>query len=191
MALVEKKEEQVDTSYMMNAEQSTAAAQIMADLKAKITTLRNMEKDMNEAKAKYEWLAQQYEHYKSKVVITAMQSTGYTHLQDDAGNFVKLENKYYLNPNKNEADRKIIEAWLKEHDGEHLLKHKAEVPGGEIDKLRELDIPFDDKIDVNTNSLKSFLLDQLGYKKGGQARINIEDIPECMHFVAAQDLVAG
>ena len=37
------------------------------------------------------------------------------------------------------------------------------------------------KNDINTNSLKAFLMDGLGLK-GGVQKFTVEDIPACIHF---------
>jgi hypothetical protein len=150
--------------------------------------MKRLQLDMVAAEAAYHHARDEYERYKSTVVIATFVNAGIEQIQDDDGNIVKLESKFYLKPNKNDDDRIIIENWLKANGGEHLLKHEAHVSAEQIDKLKEADIPFADKTDVNTNSLKAHILDLLGYKKGGIARIKLEDIPDCFHFVVAQEL---
>ena len=71
--------------------------------------------------------------------------------------------------------------WLKEHQGEHLVKAIANVDKADIDKLKEQNISFTEKTDVNTNALKAFLTDGLGLK-GGVQKFTVEDIPACIHF---------
>ena len=51
------------------------------------------------------------------------------------------------------------------------------------DKLKELGVPFAAKGDVNTNSLKSWLSEQLGLKAGSVSRMNYEDIPDFVNFL--------
>jgi hypothetical protein len=177
--------------YLMNGSNGStdAAKMLMQDLLAKIKVMRELDFTAMELEEKAKKARQAFDEYKAKTVVTAMQATGFTTLKDDNGLTISLENKYYLNPNKNDADRKIINDWLKKYGGDHLLKHQGIVPEAELDKLKENNIPFDDKIDVNTNSLKSFVLDLLGYKKGGAAKIELKDIPDCMHFVVANDII--
>ena len=50
-----------------------------------------------------------------------------------------------------------------------------------IEKLKAEGIPFTEKNDINTNSLKAFLMDGLGLK-GGVQKFTVEDIPPCIHF---------
>ena len=51
-----------------------------------------------------------------------------------------------------------------------------------VDKLKESGIPFVANGDVNTNSLKSWLSEQLGLKSGSVSRMNYEDIPDFVNF---------
>jgi len=178
----------VDTSHLENV---SAAATLVADVQAKVKRMRQLEAQMIGAEAAYSDAKKQYETYKATVVIAAMTNAGIEQMQDENGNFIRLESKYYCNPNKNDADRLSIQQWLTAQGLEHLFKHEGKVDASQYDKLKEAGIPFADKIDVNTNSLKSALIDLLGYKKGGIARISLEDIPECMHFVVAQEVVCG
>ena len=71
--------------------------------------------------------------------------------------------------------------WLRENQGEHLIKSVANVDAADVDKLKDNGIPFTEKNDINTNSLKAFLMDGLGLK-GGVQKFTVEDIPACIHF---------
>jgi len=175
-----------DLSHLENL---SAAGSLVADLKQKIAHMRQLELKAVELEAAFKEAQRAYEEYKAKVVVAAMVNAGVSKLQDEQGNSITLKSNYYLNPNKNDQDRAIIAAWIKKYQGDHLLKHHAEVDGALIDKLKETGVPFADKTDVNTNSLKSFLIDLLGYK-GGLARIQLTDIPDCMHFVVEQEVVS-
>jgi len=180
--------EQPDTSHLENL---SAAASLVKDVQDKIKHMRQLELTMVAAEAAFDDAKKKYETYKATVVIAAMVNAGVEQLQDENGNFIKLESKYYCNPNKNDEDRLAIQAWLMANQGEHLFKHEGKVAVDQFDKLRDAGIPFADKIDVNTNALKAHLMDLLGYKKGSMARIALADIPECMHFVIAQDVVTN
>lgn len=177
-----------DLSYLKGDD--STAANMIADVKAKVEHMKRLQLDMIAAEAQYEHAKELFEKYKATVVVTAMTNAGVFHLQDENGNFVKLESKYYCNPNKNDADRLTIEKWLKSIQADHLLKHQAIVSAEQMEKLREEDIPFADKTDINTNSLKAFLLDALGYK-GGVAKLKLSDIPDCVHFTVQQEVVTG
>jgi hypothetical protein len=177
-----------DTSHL---EGISAAGTLVADIKAKIAVMRQLEMDMIGMEAAYKEAKKEFENYKASVVVAAMVNAGVSNIQDEHGNFVRLESKFYCNPNKNDEDRIKISDWLKSVGGEHLFKHEGKVSVEQYPKLQEAGIPFADKIDVNTNSLKSFLKEGLGYTPGSMVRFSLNDIPECIHFVVAQDVVSG
>lgn len=187
MSLLSNEQQDEAPAYLSNPDVSQTTA-FMKDVLEKIKVMRKLEFKAIELQEQADKAKQDYEKYKASTVVAAMTSAGVYTLQDENGLTIKLENNYFLQPNKNDADRKLIAEWLKKQGGDHLLKHQGIVPEGELEKLKAANIPFDDKTDVNTNSLKAFLLDALGVKKGGVAKIKLEDIPECMHFVVAQDV---
>ena len=63
-----------------------------------------------------------------------------------------------------------------------LVKEELSVNSVFADRLKELSVPFTAKGDVNTNSLKSWLSEQLGLKAGSVSRMNYEDIPDFVNF---------
>lgn len=190
MALMNDQTKQEDQAPDFLMDQTVSSAMI-ADVKEKVKILKLLYAKMLGAEAAYKHAQEEYEHYKATVVIAAMTNTGMTVLQDDEGNFIKLESKYYCQPNKNDEDRLKIQAWLKEQGAEDLFKHEGLVDAAQYKKLEENGIPFADKIDVNTNKLKAWLMDQCGFKKGSVARIALTDIPECIHFDVKQEVIVG
>ncbi len=51
----------------------------------------------------------------------------------------------------------------------------------QIENLKKSDVPYVEKWDMNTNSLKAWIKSQLG-ADGGEAQFSIQDIPDCVHF---------
>lgn len=176
-----------DLSFLQEANGNSSAA-FIADVKAKLAVMRNLERKVIETQAAFEKAKQDLEDYKAKVVVASMVTAGLNSLQDDEGNTVRIESKYYCNPNKDKG-REEIEAWVKKMGGEHLLKHFGKVAGDQLPILKEAGIPFADVADINTNSLKSFILDLLGEKKNSVKRISLADIPEPIHFTVQQDVI--
>ena len=82
---------------------------------------------------------------------------------------------------KKDSKAKLIE-WLKSKGGADLVKEELAVNPVFVDKLKESGIPFVANGDVNTNSLKSWLSEQLGLKSGSVSRMNYEDIPDFVNF---------
>lgn len=143
--------------------------------------LFELRKNMLAKEAEYEQSKKEYEHFANVILPQEMFSVGLTSMTLANGGQINVQHKYYCQPNKNDADRKIMTDWLKEHQGEHLIKAIANVDKADIDKLKEQNIPFTEKTDVNTNALKAFLTDGLGLK-GGVQKFTVEDIPACIHF---------
>lgn len=143
--------------------------------------LKELKLKVLEAEAELKKAKAEHDHYASSILPMEMFNAGVTSLTLMSGGTMQYERKFYCQPNKNASDREIMAEWLRSQGGGHLVKEKASVEGGQIEFLREHDIPFTEVNDLNTNSLKAFLKDKIG-ASGGVAQIQISDIPECMHF---------
>ena len=123
----------------------------------------------------------EYEHYANVVIPGEMHSCGIDSISLASGGTLAIKHNFYCQPNKNEADRAKIVAWLREHNGGHLVEHDATVAAEDMDKLNANGIPFIENTVVNTARLKSFLKDGIGATSGVQ-QFAIDEIPECVHF---------
>lgn len=123
----------------------------------------------------------EYEHYANVVIPGEMHSCGVDSISLASGGTLAIKHNFYCQPNKNEADRAKIVAWLREHNGGHLVEHDATVAAEDMDKLNANGIPFIENTVVNTARLKSFLKDGIGATSGVQ-QFAIDEIPECVHF---------
>jgi hypothetical protein len=180
----------LDLSFLVQQDCGTSdTSMFIRDVKEKVARMHQLELAVVLAEAALKDAKQACDTYKATVVVAAFTSAGITSIQDDQGNSVKLKPEYYCNPNKNDDDRKKLAVWLEKNGGGHLLKHEGRVSVDQYASLEEAGIPFVDKREVNTNSLKSYLIDLLGYKEGGQARISLGDIPEHVHFVVDHKII--
>jgi len=123
----------------------------------------------------------EYEHYAHVVLPAEMRACGVDSISLSTGGTMSIKHNFYCQPNKNEADRKIIADWLRAHGGAHLIVHDATVSADDMDKLDAEGIPYIENATVNTASLKSFLKEGIGATSGVQ-QFTIEDIPACVHF---------
>ena len=114
-----------------------------------------------------------------------MFSAGVENLKLTDGHMLSVKRAYYCSPNKNADDKKIIADWLEANGGGHLIKKTITAGEDSIAALKEAGIPFAEDSAVNTASLKSFLKDKLGITSG-VAQIQMEDIPNCIHFSEVQ-----
>jgi hypothetical protein len=142
--------------------------------------LAELKQKMLDAEAAFNDAEREYDYYAGTLLPMSMLNAGVSELTLADGKKLTVNRKFVCAPNKNAEDRKIQAEWLAAHGGEHLLKDYAVVDGRFIDKLG--DVPFEEKHDINTQSLKAFLKDMVGAGGGGAARINAEDIPACFHF---------
>lgn len=137
--------------------------------------------EMLEAQAQYEAAKKAYEHYAGVIVPQEMFSAGVEYLALSDGTAITLKHQYYCQPNKNAADRKIMSDWLIAHGGAHLIKSKLTVSAEDKEALDNNGVSYVENVDINTNSLKSFLKDGIGVSSG-QQKFTVDDIPSCIHF---------
>jgi hypothetical protein len=126
-----------------------------------------------------------YDQYRTMTLPAAMFSAGVRDVTLNDGSRIVVNTKVYCSPNKNDNDRKIMREWLQAHGGESLLKEQLIVDGQFAERVA--DIPHAVLTDINTNSLKAWLKDQLGLNNG-TPQFNAEDIPPCMHFVQLDEV---
>ena len=154
---------------------------VLSNLSQMGETLKELHIKMLEAQTAAEQAKKAYEHYANVVIPQEMFSAGIDSIGLTSGGSLKIKRNFYCQPNKNEADKKKIVDWLRANGGDYLVKHSASVAPEDMDKLEANNIPFAEKTDVNTISLKAFLKDKIGATTGIQ-QISIDDIPECIHF---------
>ena len=160
--------QQQDQTVLSNL---TAMGERLKELKAK-----QLAAEQVAAQAKNE-----FEHYANVVIPQEMAACGVQSLSLKNGGTLTLKHNYYCQPNKNPEDRATIAAWLRAHNGGHLIQHDATVSAEDFDKLSQSGIPFVENTVVNTTRLKAFL--KAGVAPGsGTQQFSISDIPECMHF---------
>jgi hypothetical protein len=167
-------------SYLV-ADTDSGVLSNLADMGAH---LKELKIKLLETEAAYDSAKKEYDYYAATVLPTALMNAGVSRVDLMDGGVMEYERKYFISPNKNERDKAIMAAWLREHGGEHLIKERAAVDAAQIQKLDAAGIPYTEICDFNSNSLKAFLKDQIG-ASGGVAQIQISDIPEVIHFQEA------
>lgn len=143
--------------------------------------LKELQLKMLETQTLAEQAKKEYEHYANVIIPQEMFSAGIDSIGLASGGSLKIKRNFYCQPNKNAEDRKHIVEWLRANGGGHLVKHDASVSAEDMDKLDAQGIPYVENTSVNTTSLKAFLKDKIGATTGIQ-QIQVEDIPDCIHF---------
>lgn len=88
--------------------------------------------------------------------------------------------------------RKRAMDWLNANGGGSLIKDNLIVESPTQDLISSLQDRYkiERKMDVNTNSLKSFVSELLGYKKGSVAQMDLEEVPVELHaFVKRETII--
>jgi hypothetical protein len=152
---------------------------VLGNLSAMAKRLKELAADCADKEEAFKKAKEEYERYRTVDLPNAMLQAGVSLVETADGDRIEIRNKYYCNPNKNDEDRKKIGEWLSKWGASHLIKRTAVV--SDIERLSEAGIPHVEKWDMNTNTLKAWIKDQLGVN-GGAALFSTSDIPECVHF---------
>lgn len=155
--------------------------QVLSHLKEMGEKLKSLKLHMLETQDIADKAKKEYEHYANVLIPAEMTACGIDSVSLSSGGKLSVVRKFYCQPNKNEADRKIIVDWLRSHNGSHLIEAEAKVSQDDIEKLKLDDIPYIEQTTINTNKLKAFLKDAIGTTTGVQ-QFDITEIPACVHF---------
>jgi len=159
----------------------TQDKKVLSNLSKLGLQLKKLQEDMEKKEKEFERAKKAFQHFANVVVPQQMYAAGVDSVSLASGGTLRIKYSYYCQPNKNEADQKVIAEWLKAHKGEHLIEHKAAVSPDDISLLKENDIPYIESSSVNTIRLKAFLKDGIGVTTG-QQQFTLDDIPKCIHF---------
>lgn len=120
-----------------------------------------------------------YDEHNKKVVAELMHNNGLEEVKLSSGITAQVKTKTYTSVNREKIAQ--VAEWLEKNDGGHLIKKDCTVADNYATLLETLDIPFKKNMNVNTSSLKTFLLDKMG-QKGGYAYINPDSLPDGISF---------
>lgn len=143
--------------------------------------LKELKQKMVTAEAEFNAVKKEYEHYSSSVLPMKMVNAGVSSVELTNGEMMTYERRFFCTPNRNTTDKKIIADWVRSQGGGQLIRTIAEVDGSQIESLRVAGIPYTEINDINSNALKAFIKDMIG-ATGGTVKIQVTDIPACIHF---------
>lgn len=167
--------------FLENVTIDSSDKQVLKNLSKMGEKLKELQVAMLAAQAEAERTKKEFEHYANVLIPMEMFSAGVDSIGLASGGTLKVKRNFYCQPNKNDADKKVIADWLRANGGDYLIKHDASVSAQDMEKLDAQGIPYIENTSVNTTSLKAFIKDKLGVTTGVQ-QITIEDIPKCVHF---------
>lgn len=168
-------------TYELDDVQIEQTSNLMAQIKDHVKKLRNLQWEMMKAEEAFKKAEEAYLDYSRKVMPDLFKMNGLDMLQMEDGSIVRVTTKTTCSINKNDADKANVAKWLREHDGETLVKSECIVPPSQIPLMKQAGVIYEEETTMNTNAVKAFLLDQLG-QKGSPATITKEDLPKGLNF---------
>lgn len=163
-----------DLSFLEDT-QEQVSSNLMQSIQQNVAELRRLGYEMMEAEEVFNKAKRAYEDYSRKVLPDIFRLNGLNSLVLDDGNIVSVVTKTAASVVK--KDKPEVCKWLRQHNGDHLIKESLEVPVSCKDALAAAGIDFSVNEDVNTNALKAFLLSELGQKES-PATITVDDLPK-------------
>lgn len=167
--------------YELDGVEIEQTANLMAQIREHVKELRARQWKVMEAEEALKKAQESYDDYSQHVLPDLFKMNGLDMLQMDDGAIVRVVTTTRCSINKNDADKQNVAKWLREHNGETLVKSECICPESQIDALKRAGIIFEETTSMNTNAVKAFLLDQLG-QKGSPAVISKEDLPKGLNF---------
>lgn len=140
------------------------------ELMDSLLKLQEAEMSYLDAKAEYE--------RKQRKLAETMRLNGLESIDTDRGCRLAVVEKAYCNINKNAEDRERVAKWMEHLGFNAKVKRSATVAHSSIDALRDAGIPFQEVLDINTNSVKAVIKELLA-----SGMITTEDIPKgCTYY---------
>lgn len=171
----------MSTEYELDDVSVEQTAGLMAQIQEHVKKLRALQWTMIQAEEAFKQAEKEYNDYSRTVMPDLFKMNGLDALTMDDGSVVRVVTKTNCSINKNDIDRTNVANWLREHGAPQLVKSECIVPPSQIEKLKAADIIYQEETTMNTNSVKAFILDQLG-QKGAPATITKEDLPKGLNF---------
>lgn len=171
----------MSTEYELDDVNVEQTAGLMQQIQEHVKKLRALQWTMIEAEEAFKKAEKAYQDYSRTVMPDLFKMNGLDALRLDDGSTVRVVTKTQCSINKGDVDRNNVAKWLREHGAEQLVKSECIVPVSQKEAMVAAGIIFEETMTMNTNSVKAFLLDQLG-QKGAPATISKEDLPKGLNF---------
>lgn len=169
------------SEYELDDVEVEVTSNLMAQIQGHVKKLRGLQWAMIEAEEAFKKAEKEYLDYSRNVMPDLFKMNGLDSLRLEDGSMVRVITKTQCSINKNDKDRETVAQWLREHGADNLVKSECIVPPSQIEKLKVNSITYEEEMSMNTNSIKAFVLDQLG-QKGSPATITKDDLPKGLNF---------
>lgn len=175
------------TEYELDDVEIEQTSNLMQQIKGHVAKLRQLQWAMIEAEEAYKQAEKAYCDFSRNVLPEMFRMNGLDALTMEDGAMVRVVTKTTCSINKNDNDRNNVANWLREHGADNLVKSECIVPVSQIEKLKAQNIIYEEETTMNTNSVKAFIIDQLG-QKGSPATITKEDLPKGLNFFQFEEM---
>ena len=171
----------MSTEYELEDVSIEQTSGLMKQIQEHVKKLRALQWKMLEAEEAFKKAEKEFDDYSRNVMPDLFKMNGLDMLLMDDGSKVRVVTKTTCSINKNDQDRSNVAEWLRQHGAAQLVKSECIVPTSQVEKLKAASIIYEEETTMNTNSVKAFVLDQLG-QKGAPATITKEDLPKGLNF---------
>lgn len=171
-----------DTSYLDDVADKYNVSEQMNQY---ISHLRELEYEMMCTEEAFKKAKAKRDEFATKVLPEFFAAQGVASIKCEDGARIDIVTQTKASIKKGNDDgesaKASIATWLRSHGAESLIKSKCYVPAAYLEQLKQTRIPFEEKVDINTNSLKAYIIDALG-QNGSPATITPDDIPQGLSF---------
>lgn len=133
----------------------------MSEIKKAIEQWRELYRAMFKAQAVYEEAKEKYESFVADEMVLKLRTNGMEAITLEDGTVVSVCTNTKCSQVKDPQLRKNVAAWLKERGMESMVKEELVVMPSNKATLDKLGIAYDENTDVNTNSLKAYILSEM------------------------------
>jgi hypothetical protein len=155
----------------------------MAEVNAMVEKLRiaqfekdNAEAVLNEATNRYQKIVQE--------VCQCFRNNGLEALKCSDGHSVEITSNVRCSIKKDAASKAEVAKWLRDRGMENLVSSELIVMPSQAEKLRKMNVPFDEETTMNTNSVKAYVRSELN-----QGSMTRDDIPKGLSWFEYDDVV--
>lgn len=167
--------------YELDDVEIEQTSNLMKQIQEHVAKLKKLKWDVELATEALDKAQKAYDDFSQHVLPDLFKMNGLDMLKTDDGAIVRVITTTRCSINKNDEDKQNVAKWLRNHNGEALVKSECVCPSSQLDALKKAGIIYQEETTMNTNAVKAFLLDQLG-QKGSPAVISKEDLPKGLNF---------
>ena len=121
-------------SYELDDVTIEQTSNLMAQIKEHVKKLRALKWAMIEAEEAFKKAEQEYNQFSRTVMPDLFKMNGLDALTMEDGSVVRVITTTNCRINKNDADKQNVAKWLREHNGDSLIKSECIVPPSQIEE---------------------------------------------------------